>query len=192
MGILTYMESRPKSESKSHSFVSKTRRHKDGAPSWEVSNLNFKTVLLSTLLIFGAAAAQQGPSVAQQSSPASQQASAQANIKIETLAQSSSAWDGTPYVAYPSGQPQITVRKITIAPHSALEWHSHAMPTTAYVLSGELTVEKKDRTKKHFAAGEVVVETVGTVHRGFTGDQPATLIVFYPGTPSLPLSQAAR
>jgi len=66
------------------------------------------------------------------------------------------------------------------------------MPTTAYVLSGELTVEKKDGTKKHFAAGEVVVETVGTVHRGVTDSRPATLIVFYPGTVGLPLSQPSQ
>lgn len=149
--------------------------------------MNLKTIFLSALLIFGFAAARPAPSAPPQIS-----GSSQAGIKTETLAQSTSAWDGTPYVAYPLGQPQLTVRRITLAPHTALDWHRHAMPTAAYVLSGELTVEKKDGTKKHFATGEVVVETVGTVHRGVTGDQPATLIAFYPGTPGLPLSQLAQ
>ena len=111
-------------------------------------------------------------------------------IQVETLTQTNSAWDGTPYKAYPSGQPQITVLKITIAPHTTMKWHTHPMPNAAYVLSGEITVEKKsDGSKKHFVAGQAVTETVDSVHRGVTGSEPVELIVFYAGKPGLPLSQ---
>jgi quercetin dioxygenase-like cupin family protein len=114
---------------------------------------------------------------------------ARSPIEIETLAKSTSSWDGTPYKAYPPGQPQLTVLKITIAPHTTMQWHSHPMPNAGYILSGELTIEKKDGTKKHFIAGQVVTETVDSIHRGVSGAEPVVLIVFYPGTPDLPLSR---
>lgn len=151
--------------------------------------MSLKSLLIASVVVV-ALVAQPTPTISQQNSSPSQ--ADQAGVKIETLLQTSSAWDGTRYTAYPSGQPQITVRRMTIAPHTALGWHTHAMPTMAYVLSGELTVEKKDGTRKHFSAGEAVVETVDTVHRGFTGDQAVTLIVFYPGVQGMPLSQPAR
>jgi hypothetical protein len=50
---------------------------------------------------------------------------------LAILAQSSSAWDSSDYTAYPPGQPQITVFRLTLPPHSALDWHTHAMPTAA-------------------------------------------------------------
>ena len=110
-------------------------------------------------------------------------------IKIETVTQSTSSWDGTPYKAYPSGQPQLTILKFTIAPNTTMKWHTHPLPNAAYILSGELTIEKKDGTKKHFVAGQGLTETVDSEHRGITGAKPVVLIVFYPGTPGLPLSQ---
>ena len=103
-------------------------------------------------------------------------------VQSETLIQTTSSWDGTAYKAYPSGQPQITVLKITIPAHTALKWHSHPMPNAGYILSGDLTIEKKDGTKRHFVAGQAVTETVDSVHRGITGADPTTLIVFYAGT----------
>src|SRR5947209_1208374 len=90
-------------------------------------------VLLSSALVYSAAA---------------QDASSQ--IKTETLLQSTASWDGTPYKAYPAGQPKITVLKITIAANTVMKWHSHPFPNAGYVLSGELTVEKKDGMKRHF------------------------------------------
>jgi quercetin dioxygenase-like cupin family protein len=108
-------------------------------------------------------------------------------IKTETLLQSTESWDGTPYKAYPAGQPKITVLKITIAANTTMKWHSHPMPNAGYVLSGELTVEKKDGTTQHFVEGQAIAESVNSIHRGITGPQPVVLIVFYSGTPDLPL-----
>lgn len=110
------------------------------------------------------------------------------SIKIEPLAQSTSSWDGSPFPAYPSGGPEITILKITIAPHTTMKWHSHSLPSAGYVLSGDLTIEKKDGTKCHLSAGQTVLETMNTVHRGISGTSPVVLIVFYAGTPGLPLS----
>jgi quercetin dioxygenase-like cupin family protein len=109
-------------------------------------------------------------------------------IQVETLIETTSSWDGMPYKSYPSGQPQITILKYTIAPQTTMKWHSHPMPNAGYILSGELTIEKKDGTKKHLVAGQAVTETVDSIHRGITGAEPLVLIVFYPGTPGMQLS----
>jgi quercetin dioxygenase-like cupin family protein len=111
-------------------------------------------------------------------------------IRSETLLQSRSSWDGEPYTAYPAGQPELSVLKITIPPHTELKWHTHPMPNAGYILSGELTLEKKeDGKRQHFSAGQVVPEMVDALHRGVTGDAPVTLIVFYAGIEGMPHSK---
>jgi quercetin dioxygenase-like cupin family protein len=114
----------------------------------------------------------------------------QRTIQSESLLRTSSSWDGEPYESYPSGQPELSILKITLAPHTELEWHSHPIPNAAYVVSGELTLErKKDGKRQHFAAGQAVSETVDTFHRGVAGNEPVVLIVFYAGSPGVPLTQ---
>lgn len=114
------------------------------------------------------------------------------DIEIHELMRTGDSWNGTEYGAYPEGVAEPVVAKITIPAHKELTWHSHPMPSFAYVLSGEITVEDDKGNKKHFTAGEVMPETVHTAHRGIVGDQPATFIVFYAGTKAMPLSQPAK
>ncbi|HEX7816058.1 cupin domain-containing protein [Dyella sp.] len=93
------------------------------------------------------------------------------------------------YRAYPAGQPQVSVLRIFIPPHSRLSWHEHPVINAAYVLSGELTVEKRaDGSKRRLRAGEAMGEMVHAAHRGYTGDQSAMLLVFYAGAEGVPLS----
>ncbi len=79
--------------------------------------------------------------------------------------------------------------RITVPAHGELTWHSHPMPSAAYIVSGEITIEEKNGAKEHFSAGQVIPETVNTLHHGFVGGTPAVFIVFYPGTEKMPLSQ---
>jgi len=110
-------------------------------------------------------------------------------VRSETLLRSATSWDGERYKSYPSGQPVLSMLKITLPPHTKLEWHGHPMPSAAYLVSGELTLErKKDGKKQYFTAGHAVPETVNTLHRGITGDEPAVLIMFYAGTVDEPLT----
>jgi len=114
-------------------------------------------------------------------------------VRSETLLQTGSSWDGEPYKSYPSGQPELSILKITLAPHTELEWHSHPIPNAAYILSGELTLErKKDGRKQRFAAGQALSETVDTLHRGVTGDEPVVLVVFYAGISGTLLTEHLR
>jgi quercetin dioxygenase-like cupin family protein len=112
-------------------------------------------------------------------------------VQVEQVLQTTESWDGSRYTGYPSGQPQVTVLKITIPPHTTLHWHRHPMISAAYVLSGRLTVEKRDTgERKVVNAGEALAETVQTTHRGFTTDEAVELIVFYAGRVDLPVSVA--
>jgi quercetin dioxygenase-like cupin family protein len=118
----------------------------------------------------------------------SQQAAA-GNAVAETLLQTTRSWDGMQYPSYPAGQPQISVLRIYIPPHSTLAWHHHTVINAAYVVSGELTVKKKDGgLTKLLHAGEVLPEMVGGVHQGYTGDQSALLVVFYAGVEGKPIT----
>lgn len=109
-------------------------------------------------------------------------------VKSETLLRTNAAWDDVPYRSYPKGVPELTVLRITVPARGELRWHTHLMPTAAYVVSGEITIEAKGGLKRHFTTGQVIPETVGSVHRGVVGDRPAEFIVFYAGVKGMRLS----
>jgi quercetin dioxygenase-like cupin family protein len=119
------------------------------------------------------------------------------DITSETLLRTNTSWNNVPYEAYAAGVPEIVVRKITIPAHGVLRWHEHPMPTAAYVLAGEITVEEPDGQtegqtegkQQHFTAGQVIPEPVNTVHRGTVGDTDAVFIVFYAGVKEMPLAK---
>jgi quercetin dioxygenase-like cupin family protein len=83
----------------------------------------------------------------------------------------------------------LTVLRIKVPPNTALHWHHHPVISVGYVLSGELTLEKREtgeRTIVH--AGQALAETVQTTHRGFTTNEPVELVVFYAGQAGLPIT----
>jgi quercetin dioxygenase-like cupin family protein len=105
----------------------------------------------------------------------------------KVLLQSDHSWDGKTYGPYPTGQPELTILKISIPAHTALPWHTHPVPNAGYVLSGTLHVETKDGTHQTtLHAGDVIPEMVGAVHRGRTDDAPVELVVFYAGAKGTP------
>ena len=111
----------------------------------------------------------------------------------EVLLQADHSWNGVAYTHYPTGRPQLTMLKLTLAPHSKLPWHTHPFPNAGYVLSGTLTVHDKVSGKtKVFHQGEAFAETVDDIHRGETGDEPTVLLVTYSGTPGVPTSIPAK
>ena len=118
------------------------------------------------------------------------QAKDAAQIEKEVLLERSESWDGTPYTAYPSGPPQLTLIRLKIPARTQLPWHTHPMPNAAYIVSGELTVETRaNGASRTLRQGQTLAEMVGTEHRGITGSTPVELLVFYAGTPGMPLSE---
>lgn len=111
-------------------------------------------------------------------------------IERKILLQSSTSWDNTHYIRYPSATPELTLLKLKIPANTELDWHTHPIPNAAYILAGELTIEGKDNGLiHHFKQGEAVAEMVNIKHRGKTGDKPVELIVFYAGSQGIPLSE---
>src|SRR5260221_1848816 len=87
------------------------------------------------------------------------------------------------------GSHSLTVLRIKVPPNTALHWHHHPVISVGYVLSGELTLEKKatgERTIVH--PGQALAETVQTTHRGFTTNEPVDLVVFYARHVVLPIN----
>jgi quercetin dioxygenase-like cupin family protein len=114
-------------------------------------------------------------------------------VQSTVLLKSSSSWDGTPYDAYPAGIPELTVLNIKIPANTALNWHEHPMPNAAYVVSGQLTVETLEGGQSILLKpGDVLPEMVNRQHRGLTGNTAVELVVFYAGTPGMPLSSSQR
>jgi quercetin dioxygenase-like cupin family protein len=111
----------------------------------------------------------------------------------EMLLQTTQSWNGKPYTHYPTGQPQLTTIKLTIAPHTALPWHTHPFPNVVYVLSGTLTLQDKSSGKTQVVhQGQAVGESVDDIHRGESGDEPTVLLITYAGTPGVPTSIPAK
>ncbi|AZA80056.1 cupin [Chryseobacterium sp. G0186] len=111
-------------------------------------------------------------------------------IESVTLLKTTKSWDGTLYSSYPSGQPEISVLKISVPPNKALDWHKHPVINAAYVEKGEIQIERKEDGKTQWIKqGQVLPEMVNIAHRGKTGDKGATLIVFYSGSPDILLSE---
>lgn len=105
------------------------------------------------------------------------------SVKIEKLAETQRSWDGKVLPPYPAKQPELTVLRITVPPHAALDWHRHPVINIGYMLSGSLLVEKQGSGEKiTIHAGDVLPELVNTMHRGSNpGNDPAVILVFYAG-----------
>jgi len=111
-------------------------------------------------------------------------------IERNLLLESRTSWDGTAYTNYPDAAPRLSVLKLSIPANTPLQWHTHPIPNAAYILSGELTIERReDGHRKRFKQGEAVAEMVNRSHRGITGNEPVELVVFYAGGEGIPLSE---
>ncbi|MFJ5159988.1 cupin domain-containing protein [Pantoea sp. NPDC088449] len=114
-----------------------------------------------------------------------------AESKHELVSQSGTAWNGQTYKEYPAGKPEISVMRMSLPPHSELPWHTHPMPNTAYILSGQLTIEDKETGKTHCVkAGDALNETINSAHRGYTTDDATELVIFYAGVEGQALSES--
>ena len=116
-----------------------------------------------------------------------------ASGKREMLLKTTQSRNGKPYTHYPTGQVHLTTIRLTIAPHTALPWHTHPFPNVVYVLSGTLTLHDRASGKTLVVhQGQAVGESVDDIHRGETGDEPTVLLITYAGTPGIPTSVPAK
>ncbi|KSS85987.1 hypothetical protein APB72_23890 [Pseudomonas aeruginosa] len=105
----------------------------------------------------------------------------------ETLLRSGCAWNGSLYLGYPLGQPQLTVQRLSLAAHERLDWQVHPMPSALYVLKGELRLETRDGAQStRVLEGEAAGCLMNIIHRLIAGQQPE------PATPRVTLRRRAR
>jgi quercetin dioxygenase-like cupin family protein len=107
----------------------------------------------------------------------------------EKLTVSTETWTGKKLPAYPSGQPEISILKITIPPGQRLPMHKHPVINAGVVLRGELTVTTDKGEVLHVKAGQPIVEVVNEWHYGANhGTEPIELIAFYAGVKGVPIT----
>jgi len=111
-------------------------------------------------------------------------------LQMEVLLKSGHTWDGAALPAYPDGPPEITIVKLTVPPGTELPIHRHPFINGGMLLSGELKVRSESGQETHIRAGDAVLELVDTWHAGRNeGTEPAVALVFYVGTPGVPLTE---
>jgi quercetin dioxygenase-like cupin family protein len=108
---------------------------------------------------------------------------------IEKLITTRQSWDGASLPAYPQGQPEVTLLRITIPAGTRLHTHSHPVINAGVLLSGSLTVITTEGKTLHLEAGDPIVEVVNTLHYGINeGNVPAEIVVFYAGVADTPIT----
>jgi len=118
----------------------------------------------------------------------SQQANETSTI-VKELVKTTQSWDGTFLPAYPQGQPEVTILRITVPAGTRLDTHSHPVINAGVLISGQLTVVTTDGKTLHLKAGDSIVEVVNTLHYGINqGNIPAEIVVFYAGTIGTPIT----
>jgi quercetin dioxygenase-like cupin family protein len=110
-------------------------------------------------------------------------------LAFKELIKSTRSWNGAVLPAYPQGQPEITILRISIPAGTRLDVHTHPVINAVVLISGELTVVTEDGQKKHLKAGDPLVEVVNTWHYGVNeGKVPVDLVVFYAGVVGKPIT----
>lgn len=110
-----------------------------------------------------------------------------ANVRVEKLIVSSTAYNDQQLSYLKTNQPEVTALVVTIPPGGSTGWHQHPVPVYAYVLEGELTVELKEGKRYRFKKGEVILEVTNILHNGINaGKREAILMVFYCGAVGMP------
>jgi len=110
-------------------------------------------------------------------------------IRTEVLLKTTASWNGDALPAYPEGQPEITILRISIPPHSQLPMHKHPVINAGILLKGELTVMTEGNETLYIKEGELIAELVNKWHYGKNeGDEPAEIMVFYAGIKDGPIT----
>jgi quercetin dioxygenase-like cupin family protein len=121
--------------------------------------------------------------------PVEGEESVAARPTVTELIKASESWDGARLPAYPRGQPEITILRISIPPGARLDLHHHPVINAGVLLSGELTVTTASGKTKHLKAGDPLIELVHTPHAGMNpGKTPSEVLVFYAGRVNSPIT----
>jgi quercetin dioxygenase-like cupin family protein len=117
----------------------------------------------------------------------------QKEVEAKVLVETTTAWDGSAFPAYPNGTPQVIIKRFAFPPRAVTGWHTHPVINAGLVISGELTIVCQDGEERTFHAGDPIVEISNRVHRGENRtDAPTDIVVFYASTPGAILAEPAK
>ena len=115
------------------------------------------------------------------------------DITTTELLHSSASWDGVSLPAYPSGKPELIVKRMVFPVGAKTGWHHHNVINYGIVEQGELTIVCQNGNERTFRQGEAITEVIGTVHRGENrGNCPVVLNMFYVSAPGLVITEQHR
>jgi quercetin dioxygenase-like cupin family protein len=87
-------------------------------------------------------------------------------------------------LAYPSGPAVVTSLIVTMAPGESTGWHKHGVPSYAYILAGQVTVEYEGVGRRTYKHGEAFMEAMNLWHTGVNdGAEPCRILVVFMGAP---------
>jgi len=110
-------------------------------------------------------------------------------VTVDVLERTTKSWDGSTLPAYPDGNPEVTILKITRPPHATLPWHKHPIINAGAMIKGELTVVTENNQKLYLKPADTIVEVVDKWHHGINeGMESVETVVFYAGVVDTPLS----
>jgi quercetin dioxygenase-like cupin family protein len=114
-------------------------------------------------------------------------------VTAKILVETTTSWDGSAFPTYPSGQPQVIIKRFSFPPHAVTDWHTHPVINAGIVISGQLTIVCRDGEEHTFHAGDALCEISNRVHRGENrSDLPADIVVFYASTPGAILAENSK
>jgi len=103
-------------------------------------------------------------------------------FRVEPLVQSSESIIGEPIVYPDDAKAQVTGMIVTLAPGESTGWHHHGVPSFAYMLEGEVTVDYEQAGTRTYRKGEAFLEAIHRSHNGRnTGTVPCRILVVFIG-----------
>ena len=112
------------------------------------------------------------------------------SIEAAILAKSTTDWRGAKLPPYSSGQPEITIARVTIPPGTALPLHTHPQITAGIIVQGSLQLYTDSGDTQIARAGDAVIEMVHQAHSGANnGDEDVVILVVYAGVEGTPITE---
>jgi quercetin dioxygenase-like cupin family protein len=89
---------------------------------------------------------------------------------------------------YPTtGPAHVTATIVTLPPGARTVLHRHGVPTFAYILEGEITVDYGDRGKRTYRQGDALMEAMDAAHFGAdAGPRPVRILTVFMGAEGAP------
>ena len=90
-------------------------------------------------------------------------------------------------IVYPSGAPAVDSLIVTMSPGEATGWHKHGVPTYAFMLAGQVTVDYDGAGRRTYRQGEAFLEAMDRWHNGVNdGAEPCRILVVFIGAAGQP------